>query len=194
MKSFGVLRRLARILGRLRKDEDGHVLIYFTIMLPVIVGMIGLALDGGAFFHLNTDLQELADASALAGAAELDGSSDAITRATDRAQNLLSNDPHWSNTSLNASGVQITTPTFYSTLNPETVTTDPTQATYIKGTTVTREVNPAFVPLTAAMLGLGATSNNQTSASAVAQSTYVACSVQPLMLCNPWEQAADPVF
>jgi len=191
MKSFGVLRQLARILGRLRKDEDGHVLIYFTVMLPVIVGMIGLALDGGALFHLHSDLQELADASALAGAAELDGSNDAITRATDRAQNLLSNDPHWSNTALNASGVQITTPTFYSTLNPDTVTTDPTQASYIKVTTITREVKPAFVPLTAAMLALGATSNGQTSASAVAGSATVACNVQPLMLCNPYEGTSD---
>src|SRR5437763_49681 len=93
MKSFGFLS----FLGKLGRDEDGHILHYFTIMLPVTVGMIGLALDGGALFHLKTDLQELADASALAGAAELDGRNDAITRAMDRAQNLLSNDPHWSN-------------------------------------------------------------------------------------------------
>jgi len=99
-------------------------------MIPVqlMIGMFALVLDGGAFFHLNTDLQELADASALAGAAELDGANDAITRATDRAQNLLSNDPHWSNVA--RSGVQITTPTFYSSLNPDTATTDPTQAYY----------------------------------------------------------------
>jgi Flp pilus assembly protein TadG len=191
MNSFGFLRRVARILGGLREDEDGHVLIYFTIMLPVTVGMIGLALDGGAFHHLHSDLQELADASALAGAAELDGRDDAITRATDRAQKLLSNDPHWSNTALNASGVQITAPTFYSSLNPDTVTTDPTQASYIKVTTVTREVKPAFVPLTAAMLRQGAPSNGQANASAVAGSSPVACNVQPLMLCNPYEGTSN---
>ena len=66
-------------------------------MLPVTMGMIGLVLEGGAFYHLNSDLQELADAAAIAGATELDGAGDAITRATDRAQNLLSNDPRWSN-------------------------------------------------------------------------------------------------
>src|SRR6516162_7600393 len=89
--------RLLSFLGKIRRDEDGHIWIYFTILLPVIFGMIGLALDGGSYFHLNTDLQELADAAALAGAKELDGASDAITRATDKAEHLLSNDPHWSN-------------------------------------------------------------------------------------------------
>jgi Flp pilus assembly protein TadG len=185
MKSSDVLRRLARLLATLGKDEDGHILLYFTIMLPVIMGMAGLVLDGGALFHLHTDLQELADASALAGAAELDGRNDAITRATDRAQNLLSNDPHWSNVA--RSGVQITTPTFYRAISPagDTATTDPTQAGYIKVTTVTREVKPAFLPV------VGATSNGQTSALAVAGASSVACTVQPLMLCNPFEGTSD---
>src|SRR5262249_15741855 len=97
-------------LGLFGKDEDGHISLYFIIMLPALIGLIGLILDGGGLFHLNTDQQELADAAALAGAKELDGRNDAITRATDRAQNLLSNGPNWSNTSLNASGIQITTP------------------------------------------------------------------------------------
>src|SRR6266516_3759645 len=122
--------RPVSFLGKLGRDESGHILLYFTIMLPVIIGMIGLVLDGGRFFHLNTDLQELADASALAGAAELNGASDSIDRATDRARNLLSNDPHWSNVA--RSGVQITTPTFYSSLNPDTVTTVSALANFIK--------------------------------------------------------------
>ena len=42
------------------------------------------------------------------------------------------------------------------------------------------------------MLRLGTVSNNQTGASAIAQSMYVACNVQPVMMCNPWEQDADP--
>jgi Flp pilus assembly protein TadG len=188
MKCFGLPRCFSRLrnnLARLGKDEDGHVLLYFTIMLPVMIGMTGLVLDGGALFHLNSDLQELADASALAGAAELDGKNDAITRATDRAQHLLSNDPHWSNSTLNATGIQISTPTFYSALNPDVVTTDPTQAGFIKVTTVTREVKPTFLH------AVHASSNRQTSASAVAGTTSVACNVQPLMLCNPYEGTSD---
>jgi len=178
--------RLSSLLAGLRKDEGVGVLIYFTVMLPVIVGMIGLALEGGQFYHLNSDLQELADAAALAGAAELDGANDAITRATTKAETLLSNDPNWSNVA--KAGLQIVDPpTFYSaiSLGGDTATTDPTKATYIKVTTVTREVKPVFLAL------FGAGTNDKTSASAVAGSDTVACNVQPLMLCNPYEGTSD---
>jgi len=186
MKSSNVLRQLVSIFPTLRKDEDGHILLYFTIMLPVIVGMIGLTLDGGAFFHLNTDLHELADAAALAGAKELQGKSGDRDRATTKAETLLSNDPHWSNVA--SSGVQIVDPPiYYSSLNPDVVATSDTNAQYIKVTTVTRRRRPDFIPLTAALRGLSAPSNNQTSASAVAGNSSVACNVQPLMLCNPFE-------
>jgi Flp pilus assembly protein TadG len=192
MKSSNVLRQLVSIL---RKDEDGHILLYFTIMLPVIIGMIGLVLDGGRLLHLHTEQQELADASALAGAVELDGQTGARDRATDKARNFLSNDPRWSNVA--ASGIQINTPTYYSKLDPvngDTPATGDADASYIKVTTVTRQVRPDFLPATAAILRLGTPANDQTNASAVAQSTYVACNVQPLMICNPWEQAGDPNF
>jgi Flp pilus assembly protein TadG len=181
MKSFGVLRRLARILGGLRKDEDGHVVVYFTLMLPVMMGLTGLVLDGGGLFNLHSELQALADASALAGAKELDGTADAITRADDRARNLLSNDPRFSNVA--ASGSQVASVQFFSAL--DVATTDPTQAYFIQVTTVTRQVLPTF------LRAVGATSADQTSASATAGATYVACQVQPLMLCNPFEPAGE---
>jgi Flp pilus assembly protein TadG len=174
------------LLGKLAKDKDGNIAIFLTLALPVIIGMIGLVLDGGAALNLNSDLQKLADAAAIAGAAELDGASDAITRATDRAENLLSNDPHWSDVA--SSGVQITTPTFYSALDPvngDTVTTNAGAAKYIGVTTVTRERTISFLS------ALGATGNAQTSASAIAGSISVACKVQPLMLCNPYEGTSD---
>lgn len=172
--------RFLSLFTALRQDEDGGVLLYFTIMIPVIVGMIGLALEGGQFYHLNSDLQELADAAALAGAAELDGASDAITRATTKAETLLSNDPHWSNVAYSGT-YQINPPTFYNALNPDVATTIPALAAYIKVTTVTRAVKPVF------LAAIGSGTNNQTSASAVAGSIYAACNVQPLMLCNPNE-------
>jgi Flp pilus assembly protein TadG len=167
---------------KLANDEDGSIALFLAIALPVTMGMIGLVLDGGAYFHLNSDMQELADAAAIAGAAELDGASDAITRATDRAEHLLSNDPHWSNVA--RSGVQITNPTFYSELDPvngDTPATGAADARYIKVTTVIRERTISFLS------AVGLTANAQTSASAVAGSTTIACNVQPLMLCNPYE-------
>jgi hypothetical protein len=122
---------------------------------------------------------------ALAGAAELDGASNAITRATTKAETLLSNDPHWSNVA--KAGLQIVDPpTFYSPLNPDvSANGDATEATYIKVTTVVRQVKPVFLAL------IGAGTNDQTSASAIAGADTVACNVQPLMLCNPYEGTSD---
>jgi Flp pilus assembly protein TadG len=175
-------------LTKLIEDETGQILIYFTILLPVIMGMIGLALEGGRVLMLNSQLQNLADAAALAGARELDGGSDAITRATSAAESLLSNDTWWSNVA--HAGIQIQDPPiFYSALkgvptnNPasaDVITSDPTKASFIKVITVTRDVVPAF------LVAVGATSIGQTAATATAGSTFVACNVQPLMMCNPF--------
>src|SRR5437899_825055 len=73
--------RLVSFLGRLSGDERGSILIQFTITSVAILGMIGLALDGGRLLMLHSDLQALADAAALAGAAKLDGTANAITNA-----------------------------------------------------------------------------------------------------------------
>ena len=53
-------------------DTDGIILPYVTLLLVVIVGLSVLALDGSRYMSLQTQLQNGADALALAGAAELD--------------------------------------------------------------------------------------------------------------------------
>ena len=187
---FGSLSMLSN-LTKLVRDERGHILLMFTIMVPVMLGITGLALEGGRLFMLHSELQNLADAAALAGAKELDGANDAIARATDKARNLLTNDTWWS--SIARSGIQILDqPTFYSALAGDTdpvtgrvqatdvVTTDPTQANYIKVVTVTRDVVPMF------LVAVGATTTNGKTATATAGSTFVICNVRPLMLCDPY--------
>jgi Flp pilus assembly protein TadG len=180
-------------LAKFVRDEAGHILLYFTILLPVMLGFIGLSLEGGRLLMLNSQLQDLADAASLAGAKELDGTTGAIGRAT-AAANAMSqnNDPWWTFTA--NSGVQIdTTQTvFYSVLkgvptvndpNPpnDITTTSDTDASFIKVVTVTHSVAPAF------LTAVGASAIGQTQATATAGSTMVACNVQPLMLCNPFE-------
>src|SRR5262245_20655391 len=88
--------RLLSLLGKLGKDQRGSILIQFTIMLIAIMGMVGLALNGGRLMMLHSDLQKLADAAALAGAAKLDGTANAITNADAAARSAGStNNVHW---------------------------------------------------------------------------------------------------
>src|SRR5437660_1937614 len=72
-------------------DTSGVILPYVTVMLVVIVGLSVLALDGARLMSLQTQLQNGADALALAGAAELDRLPDAETRARAAIGQLLAN-------------------------------------------------------------------------------------------------------
>src|SRR6266700_7285977 len=72
-------------------DTQGLILPYVTMMLIVIIGVSVLALDGARYMSLQTQLQNGADALALAGAAELDRLPDARTRARTAIERLLTN-------------------------------------------------------------------------------------------------------
>ena len=73
--------RVAQSIRALWRDTDGVILPYVTLMLVVIIGVSVLALDGSRYMSLQTQLQNGADALALAGAAELDRTPTAIERA-----------------------------------------------------------------------------------------------------------------
>ncbi len=55
--------------------------IIVALSIAVLIGMIGLAVDLGRMFVIKTELQNAADACALAAAKELDGAADSLIRA-----------------------------------------------------------------------------------------------------------------
>ena len=65
----------------MRRDQGG-VLVAFALLLMLLMGFMGLALDFGHLYIIRTELQTAMDACALAGAQELNGQPDALTRAT----------------------------------------------------------------------------------------------------------------
>jgi Flp pilus assembly protein TadG len=65
--------------------QHGVVAIVVGLMLAVLVGFIGLALDGGHLYLTKTELQNAADACALAASYELTGSPAIAAAAFDRA-------------------------------------------------------------------------------------------------------------
>src|SRR4051812_38219453 len=69
------------LLKSLGRDENGAVLPLIAIVLTVMIGGAAMALDISRLYSMQSALQKAADAYALAGAAELDGSADSITRA-----------------------------------------------------------------------------------------------------------------
>jgi hypothetical protein len=172
--------RVRSICRTFRKDEQGAVLVYFSVVALTLVGTVGILVDGARHMTLHSELQNLADAAALAGAAELDMTDTALERATERARSLLQNDPRFAN--LAAAGERILDPVFYDAVGGS-VTTSPRAARVIEITTSLESAQTYFV----SALGLGTTSS--ASARSVAGASEVACQVSPLMLCNPSEPA-----
>jgi Flp pilus assembly protein TadG len=66
-------------------QSSGAIAIIFSLMLIVLVGFIGLAFDLAQMYNRKVELQTLANASALAAARELAGTSTGITNAVNRA-------------------------------------------------------------------------------------------------------------
>jgi len=67
---------------RLKRRQTGAVIVTVALAMLFLLGFMGIALDFGHLFVVKTELQTATDSCALAAAQELDGASDALTRAT----------------------------------------------------------------------------------------------------------------
>lgn len=72
-------------LPPLRKRQRGAVAIIVGLTLVILVGMLAFAVDLGHAYLVKTGLQNGADAAALAGAVELNGTKDGVLRAKNSA-------------------------------------------------------------------------------------------------------------
>ncbi len=60
-----------RLLRRLSGDRRGVIIVMFALMVPILVGFIGLGVEVGLWYSERRDMQAAADAAALAGVYEL---------------------------------------------------------------------------------------------------------------------------
>lgn len=168
-------------------DTQGLILPYVTVMLVVIIGISVLALDGARLMSLQTQLQNGADALAIAGAAELDRLPDAQERAIRAINTLVANSTLFgtgASRSVRVAGIQ-----FYqqlpasdaSPMSAGTLAGDPTNARFVAVT-----VQP--VTLSTILPGILRGSRFVTTgASAVAGFDQTVCQVTPIFVCNPYE-------
>ena len=63
------------------RTNRGSIVIFVVLMMPLLLGIMGIALDMGKLFVVKSELQNAADACALAAAYELDGTGSQFTRA-----------------------------------------------------------------------------------------------------------------
>lgn len=77
MRLTRLASRLAAWLGLLRlrrafADDRGSVLALTVLVLPIVLGFLGLMLDGSLLYAARRELQDGADSAALAGAMQAD--------------------------------------------------------------------------------------------------------------------------
>ena len=169
------------------RDRRGTVLPYVAMMLAVIVGLAALAIDGSRLMSVQTQLQNAADALALAGAAELDRRPDSIIRAEAAIRGLIANP-------VTGAGIEqvaeVSSVDFLRSLPPSddlpittvNLTDDPTLAGYIQVT-----VKPVTMLTIFPLSLLSGRRIISVSAQAVAGYDQVLCDATPLYVCNPFE-------
>jgi hypothetical protein len=64
-----------------KKFEEGYVVIFFALSVLVLFGFIGLAIDVTRHMVVRAEMQNSVDACAISAVSELNGLSDALTRA-----------------------------------------------------------------------------------------------------------------
>src|SRR5712691_2699234 len=76
---------------RNRNGQRGAILVMSAIGMLSVLLAVGLGVDISRFYLAKNELQNAADASALAAVSALDSSSFGITKATDRAVQGMNN-------------------------------------------------------------------------------------------------------
>jgi Putative Flp pilus-assembly TadE/G-like len=175
-----VIERVKQFIKAFWHDTQGVILPYVTVMLVVIVGVSVLALDGARYMYLQTQLQNGADALALAAAAELDRTPTAIARALNAIDKFGSPDRN----------VKVADTRFLSSLPvrdsdpilPAHLTTDPTRAAFVEVT-----VEPITMQTILPASIFGGSNVVTAGAQAVAGFDQVVCNFTPIFICNPFE-------
>ena len=181
LRKSRALSQAKHAVRRFCGDECGIILPYVTVMLVALIGLSVLALDGARYMELQTQLQNRADAIALAAAAELDRTPTSI----DRARRAIATFGD-----LSTEHIKIASMRFLSSLPlhdsdpilPAHLTNDPTRAGFVE---ITLEPVGFHTVLPATIFG--GSNTLAAGAQAVAGFDQAVCSISPVFICNPFE-------
>lgn len=184
----------ARSLFRaLLRRRDGAVLAWAAVTIPVLLGLGALVIDLSRLYSLQTQLQNAADAAALAAAAELDGRPSSITRADNALTTLAENDQAFGTAGRGAvtlAGHRYLSDLPASDADPITgafETADPVAARFIEVTVTPVQMN-FILPVVAGF------TQSTAGATAVAGFRATVCQFTPMFMCNPYEGTATTIF
>jgi Flp pilus assembly protein TadG len=188
---------LTHLLKRFSHDRSGATAVYVSIAGVAMFGMGVLSLDVGQMVMLRNQMQNAADSAAIGAAAQLDGRSGAIQRATEVAQNLALDD---SNLASNGSSLTVPTVVFYSVYDrndptKNVVTTVDNEAIYAGVTMAAKNLDFALEPAFDALTGQSDADFTTLNTSAVAENAQMDCDASPVFVCSSVDPSdTDSVF
>lgn len=171
------------------RDQSGSIIIYTGAFMAIGMGGAALSIDIGRIVLLKTQMQNRADAGALAGAAQLDAQPGAIERAT----YIVEDSMQAYTTAINAGGAELATfaREFYAPaedyVSRGLPTTVDKEARFTEVVLQRVVLSFFYAPALNVMTGQNASSYTELDARAVAMSDPFICKTQPMMICNPLE-------
>ena len=85
-EAAAMLRNRAGAAGHQRRAERGQILVMFVLAIFVVIGVVGLVLDGGAAYAQKRNEQNVADLAAIAGATAYLNTSGTVAARTTAAE------------------------------------------------------------------------------------------------------------
>lgn len=170
------------------RDQGGSIVVYTGAFMSIGIGGAALSIDIGRIVLLKTQLQNRADAGALAGAAQLDAQPNAIARATDVMFDSMT-------AFTTAAADQGELATWYveffepaaDHITRGDITTSDVAARFALVAMDRRTLSFFYAPALNIMTGQSVSSFTVLEAYAVAMSDPFICKTLPLMICNPLE-------
>lgn len=176
--------------------QDGALIVMFALMVIVLLGFCGLALDLAQLYSRRLELQNVADAAALAAAGPLDGTAAGFDNAAAQAGTAAQNRKYayrlgivWNDTALSF-GSDPDGATWYDRAGAKALLA-PQQALLVYTRVDTRQLDAAYGHVDALFMRLLSRDAASTSVSAQATAGRRSLRVTPLAVCALSSAATD---
>ncbi len=174
--------KATRSFTNILRNQSGGVAVYAAIFSMLGIGAGALAIDIGRMTLLRAEMQNRADAGAMAGVRYLDGRDGARGRASEvaiEAMQEYSNMSNGSELSVPAAGIE-----FYTTMNPLVAATSDADSGFIRVTLEPRQMTVYFRRVLDILAGQANSTLTTLNATAVAGTQPFICNAPPLMICD----------
>lgn len=171
--------RLARYAPRRR--QRGVMMVLFAIAALVMLGIVGMALDGAHGMLNKTRLQNTVDVAALSAAKTLDQTSDTVLAHAEALQTFSQNAGNLGNNEIAESysaGELNVAVAFSATLHPFAPGTSPAQ--YVRVTATNLRLPGWFIPV----MGINEKIVGASAVAGPSPSIQTACNLAPMMVCG----------